>query len=88
MSKETGYTIHKIDSKIDIGDIVFQENIPILFSTSLSETISKTSILLLEFSAKGLVYVIEHFDSLYINVSSNDANDYYTFLDWNNSLKL
>ena len=41
-SNETGYTIHKIDSKIDTGEILFQENIAIHFHNSLGETVTKT----------------------------------------------
>jgi methionyl-tRNA formyltransferase len=65
MSAKTGYTIHKIDKHIDTGDILYKEYVPINFLPTLSATIINTSALLLKASAKGLVYVIEHFDTLY-----------------------
>ena len=35
----TGFTIHKVEKKIDVGDILYQEKYPIIFCKSLSETV-------------------------------------------------
>jgi methionyl-tRNA formyltransferase len=61
-SAETGYTIHKITPKIDGGDILFQEKVPIVFKEKLSDTIAHTSASLLKASAIGLVRVLENFN--------------------------
>jgi methionyl-tRNA formyltransferase len=37
--KETGFTIHQIDSKIDTGQILFQERYPIEFTPILKDTV-------------------------------------------------
>lgn len=39
--KETGFTIHQIDDKIDTGDILYQEKYPIQFCSTLQETVEK-----------------------------------------------
>ena len=41
MKEETGFTIHQIDSKIDTGDILYQEQYPIQFQKSLRETVHR-----------------------------------------------
>lgn len=60
-SRETGYTIHKIDRKIDTGDIILQERFPIIFRESLKETVSITSVEILKRAAEGLVQVLNNF---------------------------
>lgn len=64
-SATTGYTIHKINSEIDGGEIVYRERVPIRFEESLSETVTRTQADLLERSARGLVHVLENFEELY-----------------------
>ena len=60
-STETGYTIHRIDKKIDTGDILLQERFPIVFRNSLAETVSVTSAEILKRAAEGLVKVLNNF---------------------------
>lgn len=60
-SDKTGYTIHRINAKIDAGDILYQEVVPIQIKKSLGKTVSATCALLLKSSARGLVYVLENF---------------------------
>jgi len=74
----TGYTIHKIDKNIDTGSILYQESVPICFLETLPKTISKTSILLLESSAKGLLHCIENFESLYNHAKPQGQGQSYT----------
>jgi methionyl-tRNA formyltransferase len=64
MSPVTGFTIHKIDKVIDGGDIIYQEEVPIVFLNSLRLTIARTSVALLEASARGLAFVLRDFESL------------------------
>lgn len=77
-SKETGYTIHKIDKNIDTGAILYQQFVPIQFLETLPQTISKTSELLLEESCKGLIYCIKNFESLYGNSKPQGSGKSYT----------
>jgi methionyl-tRNA formyltransferase len=42
LEEDTGFTIHKVDSRIDGGDILYQETQPIIFCPSLGQTITKT----------------------------------------------
>jgi methionyl-tRNA formyltransferase len=42
LEENTGFTIHKVDSRIDGGDILYQEKQPILFRPSLGQTIAGT----------------------------------------------
>ena len=60
-SRETGYTIHRIDKKIDTGEIILQERFPIIFRESLAETVSVTSAEILKRAADGLIKVLNNF---------------------------
>jgi methionyl-tRNA formyltransferase len=64
-SRVTGYTIHKIDKKIDTGEILYKEIFPINFKQNLESTVSFNYSLLWEKSAKGLVKVLENFESYF-----------------------
>ena len=78
-SSFTGYTIHKIDRQIDTGEILFQEKIPIIFKNTLADTVAHTSAVLLKSSAKGLLYVMEHFEQLQKNAKpQNEEKKYFT----------
>jgi len=61
-SDHTGYTIHQIDKKIDTGDILKQEIIPIQFRDTLGGTVAASCAEILKRSALGLAEVINHFD--------------------------
>lgn len=74
----TGYTIHKIADKVDSGNILFQETIPIQFEQTLGETVAKTYSLLWEKSAQGLMYVQKNFIELEKNSISQTHNPSYT----------
>jgi methionyl-tRNA formyltransferase len=77
-SRETGYTIHKIDKKIDTGEIVKQEIFPITFKSSLSETVSITNYEILKRSADGLIDVLNNFDRYYKNAKPQGKGRVYT----------
>jgi methionyl-tRNA formyltransferase len=77
-SKETGYTIHKIDRHIDTGEILFQEKVPILFNETLAVTVTSTYASVLEHSAKGLVKVLASFDLYFKNAYSQGIGHSYT----------
>ena len=78
LSSKTGYTFHRINAQIDKGDIIFQEYVSINFSHSLSDTVAKTSSLLLTESAKGLVYVLQNFHNLIKNATPQGVGGHYT----------
>jgi methionyl-tRNA formyltransferase len=42
MEEDTGFTIHKVDTRIDAGDILHQETQPIIFRPALGQTIAET----------------------------------------------
>lgn len=78
MSSTTGYSIHKIEKQIDTGEILFQEKIPISFENTLRKTVAKTSVSLLEASAKGLIKVLKDFDNLYREAKPQGKGHTYT----------
>ena len=61
-SRTTGYTIHRIDNRIDTGDILVREEVPIAFLASLEETVRANYITLWERSRARLVEVLQDFD--------------------------
>lgn len=77
-SKSTGYTIHKIDSKIDTGEIVYQEDIPIQFENTLGKTVTQTIIALQKASAQGLVKVLENFGFYHSIATPQGIGNHYT----------
>ncbi len=77
-SRYTGYTIHKINSGIDAGKIIYSEKVPITFAESLPDTIAKTSVSLLEASAKGLIHVLKNFSELFSNARAQGKGTRYT----------
>lgn len=87
-SNETGYTIHKIDTKIDTGEILFQENIAILFQNTLGETVTKTLAELQNASAKGLVKVLENFENYFTNAKPQGTGNHYTTPSFTQYMKM
>ena len=76
--KETGFTIHQIDSKIDTGQILFQKKYPIEFSPVLRETVRKNLN-----TARGKIpsafsYVCENYESLKEKAISQTGGKSYT----------
>ncbi len=75
---ETGYTIHKIDNKIDTGDILLQEKYPIQFQDSLENTVRVMVEVTLEKAGKGLVKVINEFERLSHDAKPQGKGKTYT----------
>jgi methionyl-tRNA formyltransferase len=74
----TGYTIHKIDSSIDTGDIIFKEQVPIEFKGTLPDTVANTSVKLLQSSARGLIHVLGNFKKLMVCALPQGKGNHYT----------
>ncbi len=77
-STNTGYTIHKINKKIDQGEILFQEHIPIKFMPTLGETVASTYARLIDASALGLVKVLTNFNKYYTEAIPQGKGGHYT----------
>lgn len=87
-STKTGYTIHRIERKIDAGAVLFQENVPIVFHYKLKETVSHTVAQLWDQSAIGLVQVIENFEEYQNNAKPQGAGEHYTTPGFGQFLKI
>ena len=77
-SNITGYTIHKIDNRIDTGDIIHQENINIDFRNSIADTVAYNYSKLWQKSASGLLKVLENFDHYFKNAKPQQHIKSYT----------
>lgn len=77
-SPNTGYTIHMINAKIDEGNIIYQQLVPIDFKDTLPETVAATSYRLLKSSGEGLAYTLNHFSELYQNARPQGEGRSYT----------
>ena len=64
-NRESGYTIHEVEKKIDGGAILKQEKFPILFRETLRATINATCTEILKRAAAGLADTINHFENYY-----------------------
>lgn len=61
---ETGFTVHRVDKRIDTGDIIYQETFPIMFRPSLRDTVLATNEITRSRAPAALRYVCEHFEYL------------------------
>lgn len=87
-SKNTGYTIHKIDRSIDTGEILYQEKLPIIFEDTIAKTIAHTSATLLKSSAQGLVKVLENFQYYFSLAIPQGIGKSYTTPSFSQYLKI
>lgn len=60
-SSETGFTIHKINQKIDQGGILYKEKFPIIFKNTLKDTVAFNCAEITKKACAGLVRVIKNF---------------------------
>ena len=77
-SAETGYTIHKINNKIDQGDILFQEKIPIIFRNTLRDTVAYTCAEITRKASNKLVEVIKNYNFYNSSAVLQPAGRQYT----------
>lgn len=75
---KTGYTIHKIDERIDTGDILYSEEMPIVFRSSLSETVSYNYARLYRSSCDGLIQVLKEFSTYWERAETQQGGNSYT----------
>jgi len=66
-SMETGYAIHQIDRKIDTGNILYQERMPIELKPTLRQTVTHNYARALKSSSESLLEVVNHFPELAAN---------------------
>ena len=77
-SKETGFTIHQIDNKIDTGDILLQERYPIQFCSTLRKTVEKNSMTARMKIPDAFSYVCQNYVSLKAEATSQTNGKSYT----------
>jgi methionyl-tRNA formyltransferase len=87
-SAETGYTIHKIDKNIDTGEIVLQEKVPIMFRSTLDDTVAFNYARLFDASVRGLLTVFAHFDRYFFNAKPQGKGGHYTTPSYPQFLKI
>ena len=87
-SKNTGYTIHKINEKIDAGEILFQEAFPIQFKETFASTVSATYALLIKQSAEGLVRVLKSYETFLKSAKTQGHGQTYTTPSFRQYLKM
>jgi methionyl-tRNA formyltransferase len=61
-SRTTGYTIHKIDRRIDTGDILLRREVPIDLQPTLGQTVTRTTAKVMEASLAGLGELLTNYD--------------------------
>jgi methionyl-tRNA formyltransferase len=77
-SKETGFTIHQIDNKIDTGDILLQERYPIQPYSRLRETVEKNLMTARVKIPDAFSYVCQNYVSLKAEAISQANGKSYT----------
>ena len=77
-SRNTGYTIHKIDNHIDTGEIIFKEIIPIDLKENLGLTVSYNLSKLLKKSSKSLIKILENYETFSKNSTPQEDGNSYT----------
>ena len=82
-TRETGFTIHQIDNKIDTGDILYQKKYPIQFCSTLRDTVEKNLKIARVKIPKAFSYVCENFVSLKaVAISQTNGKSYTTPSIW------
>ena len=75
---ETGFTIHQIDKHIDTGNILFQQKHPIIFCSTLRETVEKTSEHVRNQIPDALAWVCQHYEELKEDAKPQGKGKAYT----------
>lgn len=87
-SRYTGYTIHKVENRIDAGAIVFQERFPITFKSTLATTVAFNCARITERAVYGVVRCFTHFDQLNQNATLQPPGNHYTTPSFREFLKM
>jgi methionyl-tRNA formyltransferase len=77
-SAETGYTIHKINQRIDQGDILYKEKLPIIFRDTLRETIAYNCAEITRNASIALIRIIKNFDFYNESAIPQGVGKHYT----------
>ena len=77
-SATTGFTIHKIDDKIDTGEILHQEEMPIVFRSTLAQTVTETYARQWEASRDALVKLLENYEARAADAKPQGAGRTFT----------
>lgn len=77
-SNITGYTIHKVNSKIDQGEIIYQEKFDINFKENLAQTVAYNCAEITKKAASGMVKVLENFEYYYKNAIPQGKGGHFT----------
>ncbi|NBP06556.1 MAG: hypothetical protein EBV15_10150, partial [Bacteroidetes bacterium] len=77
-SPATGFSIHKISQKIDAGDILYRERVPIVFENSLKETVRCSIVDLYKKSSQKLPDVIANYKEYSDKATPQQAGKIHT----------
>ncbi len=77
-SNQTGYTVHKVNSKIDQGEIIYQEKFDIEFRENLADTIAFNCATITKKAALGLSNVLNNFEYYFTNSKTQGKGNHYT----------
>jgi len=77
-SRVTGFSIHRINRRIDAGAVLLREEMPILFHRTLRETIVQTACAVQRRSLERLFDIIRNFEEYPPVTPSTPANALYT----------
>ncbi|HEY7547207.1 MAG TPA: formyltransferase family protein [Blastocatellia bacterium] len=76
--KETGFTFHQIDKRIDSGAILHQEKYPIVFYPTLRETVEKNIDTARRLIPERLSFVCEHYEEIKEKAACQQGDKSYT----------
>ncbi len=76
-STNTGFTIHKINSKIDKGDILLKKQIDIIFKKKLADTVAETCSKITKAAAVGLIELLGNYKN-YSPIKQGEGKKYTT----------
>ena len=77
-SYTTGFTIHKVEKKIDAGKILYKEEFPIIFLGNFKKTVLHNCKNIAEHATNALVKVILNYDYYLSNAIEQKESDHYT----------
>jgi methionyl-tRNA formyltransferase len=87
-SSHSGYTIHKVETKIDGGAILYRQTVPIIFKDTLAKTVTATIVELYQQSAIGLCRVLSHFEEYLHAAEPQQGGSKYTTPSFTQFIKM